>query len=128
MDDRLEVPSWIAGLQHMHSVRPRLRDHRSYLGWVCPQSRSLAQVLFWVHIQGLSLRSESMMIQCWLEARKRIPKQRRKGFDTFFFLVGWCLWKERNRRIFDMLMTPATRLSVMIQEEAGLRCLAGNRH
>jgi hypothetical protein len=70
----------------------------------------------------------SSAIENWPEARKLFAKQRRKGFDAFFFLVGWCLWKERNRRTFDALSTQAVRLSLLIQEEAGHWCLAGNRH
>jgi len=27
--------------------------------------------------------------------------ERRKGFDSLFFLVEWRLWKERNRRTFN---------------------------
>ena len=37
----------------------------------------------------------------WHGARKRIPKDDRKCFDSFVVLVCWLLWKERNNRTFD---------------------------
>lgn len=37
----------------------------------------------------------------WLQARKRVPKNLRRDFDTVVILVHWKLWKERNNRIFD---------------------------
>jgi hypothetical protein len=56
------------------------------------------------------------------------PHVRRRGFDSFVFLVCWRLWKERNGRTFDGAITQAGRLALAIQEEAKLWCVAGNRH
>lgn len=36
----------------------------------------------------------------WMSARKRIPKVRRKGFDSFVILICWQLWKLRNSFVF----------------------------
>jgi hypothetical protein len=36
-----------------------------------------------------------------LRSRKRIPKERRKAFDFFVILDAWCLWVERNVRVFE---------------------------
>jgi hypothetical protein len=45
-----------------------------------------------------------------------------------FFHVCWRLWKERNTRTFDVVVTHADLLVLAIQEEAELWCLACNRH
>jgi len=75
----------------------------------------------------LHLNPAGNAIPWWLAARKLIPRHRRKGFDSLFFMVGWRLWKERNKRTFDDAATHALQLASEIQEEAELWCLAGNR-
>ena len=37
----------------------------------------------------------------WIAARKRIPKENRRCFDSLVVLTCWLLWKERNDRTFD---------------------------
>jgi hypothetical protein len=39
----------------------------------------------------------------WTEARKRLRKEDRRGFDTFVLLIAWMLWKQRNARVFGNL-------------------------
>ena len=36
-----------------------------------------------------------------IDARKRMPKDNRKGFDSIIMLICWLLWKHRNRIVFD---------------------------
>ena len=36
----------------------------------------------------------------WAEGRKQVVKSKRKGFDTLIALNCWCLWKQRNGRVF----------------------------
>ena len=36
----------------------------------------------------------------WLHARKQIPKETRKGFDSIVMLICWSLWKHRNGLVF----------------------------
>jgi hypothetical protein len=37
----------------------------------------------------------------WLPARKLLPRQRRKHFDSLALLIWWSLWKERNDQMFN---------------------------
>jgi hypothetical protein len=71
---------------------------------------------------------DSPAIQWWLRSRKALPKLRRRGFDSLFFLIGWAIWKEQNARTFNGVSTSAARPGVQIQEEAQAWCLAGYRH
>jgi hypothetical protein len=44
------------------------------------------------------LRLVDSFCEWWLQARKRVPKVRRRGFDALVLLVGRMIWKERNCR------------------------------
>jgi hypothetical protein len=61
----------------------------------------------------------------WLRSRKLIPKELRRGFDSFAFLVGWNLWKERNSRTFNDITCSAAEVLRAIADEANLWMLAG---
>jgi hypothetical protein len=50
------------------------------------------------------------------------------GFDSLFFLVGWCIRKERNARTFRATSTCARDLASVIFDEFDQWRLAGNRH
>ena len=40
-------------------------------------------------------------LQDWrVRSRKRVEKAQRKEFDSFVMLVCWCIWKQRNGRVF----------------------------
>jgi hypothetical protein len=32
---------------------------------------------------------------------KKVPKNRRKGFNILIILGSWCLWLTRNKVVFD---------------------------
>jgi len=64
-------------------------------------------------------------IDWWLQARKTIDKPFRASFDSFFFLMAWNLWKERNARTFQGVQRTASRLADDIQQELNLWCSAG---
>ena len=40
------------------------------------------------------------IISWWMETRKRMPKENRKGFDSLIMIVCWHLWKHRNGMVF----------------------------
>ena len=44
----------------------------------------------------------------WLRQRSRIAAGERKLFDSLLFLVAWCLWKERNVRVFGFSRSAAS--------------------
>jgi len=48
-------------------------------------------------------------------------------FDSFFFLISWRLWKERNARTFNRVATTPMQLAASIEEEANEWCLARYR-
>jgi hypothetical protein len=43
---------------------------------------------------------DDRFIDWWLLCRKRVIKQRLKGFDSLIVLVIWHLWLQRNSRVF----------------------------
>ncbi|KAJ1288236.1 hypothetical protein BS78_02G074900, partial [Paspalum vaginatum] len=61
----------------------------------------------------------------WREARKQVAKSLRKGFDSLVMLIAWCLWKERNNRIFRLEAFQPVVLTRLIMDEAGLWGRAG---
>jgi len=68
---------------------------------------------------------DDLAIPWWLRMRKLLPKSIRKDFDSFFFLLGWSLWKERNDRTFRGTSTTAQQRALLIKEEADAWCRAG---
>jgi hypothetical protein len=62
---------------------------------------------FWHNILtpiGLSFvgpkRRDSDFSEWWRNASTRIPKSKRKGFNSMIILGAWSLWKQRNRCVF----------------------------
>jgi predicted nucleic acid-binding protein len=58
----------------------------------------------------------------WTEARKRLRKEDRRGFDTFVLLIAWTLWKQRNARVFGNLERQLSTVQIidMILQEFSL--------
>jgi len=59
----------------------------------------------------------------WLAVRKAIPKELRKGFDSFTLLILWSLWRERNsnNRVFARKVRWSEELVASILEDAWAR-------
>jgi hypothetical protein len=54
----------------------------------------------------------------WYSARKLVAKARRKGFDTFVWLVAWSIWRERYRHAHDRETLMLVALVPAILDEA----------
>ena len=61
----------------------------------------------------------------WSTSRKRLPRDKRKAFDTFVLLVIWTIWKERNARVFDRKASMPWVLSDIILDEGVVWATAG---
>lgn len=78
-----------------------------------------------LHLQDLVLLQDGRALEWWLMLRKRLCKTLRPAFDSLFFLVGWTLWKERNRRTFDGVMLSPQQVADAIISEGQRWCAAG---
>ncbi|KAF7014167.1 hypothetical protein CFC21_028187 [Triticum aestivum] len=61
----------------------------------------------------------------WPDARRRLSKLARKGFDSIVLLIVWSLWIERNARTFDNSLGTAAHVCTGIVAEADLWSKAG---
>ena len=80
---------------------------------------SAAQLQAFVTIDG------ECALDWWLASHKRLPKALRPAFDSLFFLVGWSLWKERNNRTFNAIVSTPPELVQLIWTEGRSWCAAG---
>jgi hypothetical protein len=60
--------------------------------------------------------------RCWTEARKRLWREDRRGFDTLVLLIAWTPWKQRNARVFGNLekQLSTEQMIESVLEEIGL--------
>lgn len=65
------------------------------------------------------------MEEWWLKAREGIPKPTKKNFDTILILLHWRIWKERNVRIFDNVISSADRVRDLVIQDIGTWRAAG---
>ena len=87
-------------------------------------------VIFLFEFEWLQPRQGVGAVQQWLSERKLLPKDLRKALDSFFLLVSWLIWKERNSRVFDKRLPPCRRGCCMpsIKLEADRWVAAGFKH
>ena len=85
----------------------------------CPFSTEVwARFRTWSGIQfPIPSAAMSSSQDWWLTTRKLISKPLRRDFDTVTILVHWCIWKERNVRIFEGRCRPTTDVLWSIKEE-----------
>jgi hypothetical protein len=76
-------------------------------------------------MEHLALAEDSSLADRWQTTRLSIPKHLRHSFDSVVLLVSWMVWKERNRRTFDMITKLLAELVVLILEEADAWIAAG---
>lgn len=54
----------------------------------------------------------------WMDVRRQVPKELRKGFDSAVLLASWRLWKECNSRVFDNAVCSPAQAVRRVFEEA----------
>ncbi|KAL6626269.1 hypothetical protein ACP70R_029995 [Stipagrostis hirtigluma subsp. patula] len=87
---------------------------------------------FWFHVLApfgfqrcVPSQSEASFAEWWRRSRKRIPKDKRKGFNTLIVMGAWLLWKHRNACVFDGARPCLSVLLRAFREEYQLWCFAG---
>jgi hypothetical protein len=86
------------------------------------------RVLVPIGLAGLVPPPALDYLDWWLQTRSPLTPALRKGFDSLIILVAWCLWKERNQRVFHGVSRTAVQLAVMVAKEADQWSQAGFCH
>jgi hypothetical protein len=76
------------------------------------------------NLHHLAPGTNDRFVDWWLQSRKCVPKVKCKAFDSFFIVMKWNLWLERNFRIFKSVSTPPTLLIHVIWVRCELWCRA----
>jgi hypothetical protein len=80
--------------------------------WACVYAREVwHRMLRPSVLEHLIPEQDARFPNWWYSSRKRVSKEQRKDFDTFVALICWCVWKARNRRVFNNAMAHASQLS-----------------
>jgi hypothetical protein len=58
------------------------------------------RVLAPIALANLAQQPGIAFIDWWLLFRLQLESAKRKGFDSLIILGAWCIWKERNQRVF----------------------------
>jgi hypothetical protein len=128
---------WNASRRHRHGLQDnatcimcqQMDESMAHILLGCVVTREVwARCLRWLLLDGFVQVHETNPMTWWIDARKRIPKPLRRGFDSVFMLIGWIMWKERNARTFDRQSATTLQLMITIKEEAHRWILAGNKH
>jgi hypothetical protein len=85
-------------------------------------------VLAPIGLELLTPQPGTSFLDWWLSRRILLGTSRRKGFDSLTILGSWCLWKKRNRRVFDGVGQSVVAVANSIVEEVVRWSQAGNSH
>lgn len=72
-------------------------------------------------------RHEHHFAEWWRKVCKRVPKDKRKGFNTVIIMGSWLLWKHRNACVFEGARPNVNALVHLFRDEQHLWCIAGAR-
>jgi hypothetical protein len=61
----------------------------------------------------------------WMDARRQVPKELRRGFDSTVLLVSWRVWRERNSRVFDNVASTWAEAASKVLEDGDEWIAAG---
>jgi hypothetical protein len=62
------------------------------------------KILSFVGLQAATPQTERFFAHWWGCVVNRVPKEKRKGFNSLVILVAWTIWKHRNTYIFRVLV------------------------
>jgi hypothetical protein len=69
----------------------------------------------------------SSLVDWWRKSVKKVPKEKRKGFNTLIILGAWLLWKHRNACVFEGAQPCMNELMRSFHDKHHLWGLAGAR-
>jgi hypothetical protein len=75
----------------------------------------------WQHLTPVA---EDTFALWWVQSCKRVLKDRQGVFDSFVVLIAWCLWCERNARVFRGYYALPDRIVQQVSALAELWCKA----
>jgi hypothetical protein len=61
----------------------------------------------------------------WESVEARVSGEERKGINSLIILGAWCIWKHRNRCVFDGINPSAAAILNLARDEAHMWSLAG---
>lgn len=78
----------------------------------CSYSKQVWHILLSVLCLHMPTLPTAEILEWWLQLRRGHNNLKQRGVDSLVQLVIWCLWKERNSRIFDN--APGRSISDMV--------------
>lgn len=117
---------WTADRRKRHSLQQsvacalcdQLDETTDHLLCACVLTREVwHRTLLLLHIPVTPPQHDDKLLDRWLSARTGLPELLRRSFDSLVILLSWCIWKERNRRVFDARSRTLVQLLHYIREE-----------